>query len=343
MLLYAGRKVNVDTNKNVEGLSKELQEVFYLAALSPSSHNIQSWIINVYPEKDTVEIKVDPGRKLSVVDPEGREMYISLGCYTETLTRAFEAYGYQCRAEYDFFDRKMVVTYKKSSDTVYNEAIALIKKRHTEKAPFERDKIVPDDFMRAAIGDDDICYYRSGSTEFDKIREDTSKAYEEQAYETDAATELSMWLRLSDKEAKETKDGLPAEQLGIRGVKKALYYLFTNHESVTGDSFAKQGIDNTEKQLDGCNCFVVIPSAEDEEGLIDCGKETVRFWLQMTERGISVQPMSYALEDAEMKDLLKKDLNLSAAPQMLLRVGYVSNYGENACIRRDLKDYVRVR
>ena len=51
-LLYAGRKVNVDTNKNVEGLSKELQEVFYLAALSPSSHNIQSWIINVYPEKD---------------------------------------------------------------------------------------------------------------------------------------------------------------------------------------------------------------------------------------------------------------------------------------------------
>ncbi|RKM59148.1 hypothetical protein D6855_09560 [Butyrivibrio sp. CB08] len=342
-LWLGSRKVDVNTDKTVEGLSEELQEVFYLAALAPSSHNIQSWVIDVDPEKEIVEIQVDPERKLSVVDPEGREMYISLGCYTETLTRAFGAYGYQCKTEYDSFDKKMVVTYKKSSETVDEYEIELIKKRHTEKAPFDRTLLIPDDFLLAAIDDADICYYRAGSEEYDTIKEATAEAYEKQAYDEKVASELSEWLRLSEDEAIDYKDGLPAEQLGLKGIKKAIYYLFTDHESAKGDSFAKQGIDNTDRQLEGCNCFVTVSAGDDEEALIDCGKETVRFWLQMTARGVSVQPMSYVLEDRETRAHLTKAINLSQYPQMLLRVGYVKNYGANAGIRRDLKDYIRVK
>ena len=56
-----------------------------------------------------------------------------------------------------------------------------------------------------------------------------------------------------------------------------------------------------------------------------------------------MQPMSYVLEDRETRAHLTKAINLSQYPQMLLRVGYVKNYGVNAGIRRDLKDYIRVK
>lgn len=344
VLLFIGRKINVKTDKNVNGLSEELQEVFYLASLSPSSHNIQSWLVNVYTDENRIEIQIDPERKLSVVDPTGREMYISLGCYIETMTQAFRAYGYDTTSQFNADEKKMVVTYEKVSDTVDQEIINLITTRHTDKSPFYKDKLVVSSTLESAISHSaaNITYYPIGTPEYDIIKSSTMTAYKKQAYDEAAAKELSTWLRLSNGETMIYKDGLPAEQLGITGIKKSLYYVFTNHDSATGETFAKQGMDSTEKQLEGCNTFVIIASANDEESLINCGRATVSFWLEMVDVGVSVHPMSYALEDSEIKSDMISTINLKEEPQMILRVGYVSDYGENAAIRRDLAEYINV-
>ena len=341
VLLIMGRRVDVHTDKNVEGLSAELQEVFYLAGLSPSSHNIQSWIIDVYGNENRVEIQIDPKRNLSVVDPGEREMYISLGCYTETLVQAFKAYGYNTACKYDITGNRMTVSYEKISDAVVDDLIARIISRHTDKAPFEKDKPVDSRILDEVVsGSETLSYYTIGTDEYEVIKSSTQAAYNNQAYDPAAAEELSGLLRFSDSEAKNAKDGLPAEQLGMTGIKKGLYYLTTDHESAKGETFAKQGIQTTEKQLEGCNTFVLISSDNDEEALIDCGRSTVKFWLKMVEKGISVHPMSYALEDTEIKSDMMSDLRISGVPQMILRIGYVPDYGTNAGIRRDLSEYV---
>lgn len=342
LLLYDGRKICVDTNKKVEGLSEELQDIFALAALAPSSHNVQSWIVDVYPADNQIEIKIDPDRKLTVVDPKDREMYISLGCYTQTLAEAFFAYGYSTECQYDANERKMVVSYEKDSDVVHETAISLIKHRHTEKAPFDKERKISGQVLESAIIKGTIDYYENGLEEYDIIKEATMTAYENQAYNQEAASELSNWLRLSNGETKKSKDGLPAEQLGIKGVKKSFYYMFTNHDSAKGENFAKQGVDNTKKQLDSANAFVIISAENNEESLIKCGQTTVDFWLQMVEKQISVHPMSYALEDEEIKAQMMKALSSTSEPQMILRIGYIKSYGENANIRRDLGDYIKV-
>ena len=341
-----GRRIDVHTDKHVVGLSDELQEVLYLASLSPSSHNIQSWLIDVYPADRYIEIQVDSGRTLSVVDPSGREMLISLGCYTQTLLRSFEAYGYTASSSYDSDKHRMVVYYEKTSEHVDETLIDRILRRHTDKSAFDTARPVNTLDLDAAIDqvshEDSIHYYSVHSTEYDMIKEQTMRAYETQAYDADAAEELSGWLRLSNGETTASKDGLPAEQLGITGIKKLFYYLFTNHESATKETFAKQGVDTTQKQLDGCTTFAIITSDNKEEALIQCGQDTVTFWLAMVDAGISVQPMSYAIEEADTKAVLMSDLPLDEEPQMILRLGYVSNYGENAAIRRDLNEYIRV-
>ena len=342
VFLIAGRRVDVNTDKEVDGLDQEMQEVFYLASLSPSSHNIQGWITKVDPAKGLVTIEADKTRSLDVVDPENREMYVSLGCYTETMLCAFKAYGYYAVSTYDDEHHRCVVNFSKAGKKD-DKAVELIMRRHTDKNPFISGKKIEE----AVVGEilkqvPDAGFYLSGSSGFDTIKTTSIKAYKKQAYNKAAAGELSKWLRLSDREAKGNKDGLPAEQLNIRGIKKVLYYLFTDHESAKGDRFAKQGVDTCSKQLEGSAGFAVVYGNNNEAAFVECGRNTVKLWLALTEQGISVHPMSYALEDQEIEPELKTSLEMDKEPQMILRIGYVKDYGENLKIRRDLADYVSV-
>ena len=343
LLVSAGREVDVNTDKQVDGLSPELREILYLASLSPSSHNIQGWITKVDTGKEQIIIEADKQRGLNVVDPENRELLISLGCYTETLLCAFKAYGYDAVSSYDAELHQCVVNFSKTTGEKDDYTVELIERRHTEKNPYLPGRKIEEPVAGDILGKTtDTGVYLSESKSFDIIKTASLEAYTRQAYNEAAAEELSKWLRLSDKEAKSAKDGLPAEQLGIRGIKKTLYYCFTDHENATGETFAKQGVDTCKKQLEAAAGFAVICGNNNEADLVECGRNTVRLWLALTEQGISVHPVSYALEDRETKETIKEALNFPKEPQMILRIGYVNDYGKNAKIRRDLSDYVSV-
>lgn len=350
-LFILGRKTNVNTNKNIQGLNEELSEIMYLGSLAPSSHNIQCWQIELYPEEGKLTVSADPERKLDVVDPHAREQFLSLGCYIRTLEEAFLAYGYNVTYSYDESSYTMNFNYKKISDKTDSNTIARIKKRHTDKRSFDINDSSKNDYVSKLCKVTGSEYYSFDTKEFAIIKKATSDAYIKQAYDPETAKELSEWLRLSDKETKDKKDGLSAEQLGITGIKKVFYYLFTNHETAKGKTFADQGIANTENQLSGCMGFIIVSSGDSKKELVECGIKTTDIWLDLTENNISVHPMSYAIEESEYKATLKAQLAGSDTnnedvskqePQMLLRVGCVKNYGENNAIRRDLQDYIKV-
>ncbi len=350
ILAYNGRAINVRTDKALPKLSGELCEVLYLGSLAPSSHNLQSLRVSVYPAAEKISVAVDPGRRLEVVDPDGRELYISLGCYVRMLMNAFEASGYKTELTFDPADGDPVLYYhgeKGVCDRALSETIRL---RHTDKSAYDPSRAITQTDFDALLFDHNNVYYFgkfdngsyfSGSKGFAAIKEQTMIAYKRQAYDQAAAKELAKWLRFSDKEAMQEKDGLPAEQLGISGIKKSLYYLFTDRDSAQGETFAKQGIDTTEKQLKGCAGFVVITSGYEKQELIECGMKTVDAWMALTRAGISVQPMSYSIEDKDSKKALSDALGIGDL-QMILRIGYTSEYGRNNAIRRDLTDYISV-
>ncbi len=349
-LILSGRPVDVQTDQSLQGLPEDLCEVLYLGSLAPSSHNIQSLRVSVYPSEEKIVIAADPTRKLDVVDPDGRELHISLGCYIKTLQNAFTAYGYETTLRYDPADGTSILHYygkKEAGEPALAEAIRI---RHTDKSAFDPEKRVTQaDFDALPFDHTGVsCFTRNnnGSYSYENagfraITEASMTAYEKQAYDADAAKELAKWLRFSDRETLEKRDGLPAEQLGLSGIKKSLYYLFTDRESAQGESFAKQGIDTTRKQLEGCAGFVVIASGYSKQELIECGMKTVDVWMALTRAGISVQPMSYALEDPDSRKKLEDALGITN-PQMILRIGYASEYGRNNAIRREPTDYISV-
>lgn len=340
LLLY-GRKIEVRTDKHVEGLPDELCEVLYLASLAPNSHNAQMWKVKVDTGGQTVVVSLDKSRRLPAVDPDDREMAISLGCYAGMLKEAFGAYGYECDIKYLSGDDYVEVRYRKVTDSISQDRIDRIYKRHTDKSAFTGTPL-SDGQIRSIVTSDNVHYYPKGTGHFSYIRENMLAAITQQSRDSARAEELAEWLRLSDREAIMKKDGLPAEQLGLTGIIKSLYYLTTTRDSAKKESFARQSISTASRQLDGCAGFLVITSGDSREELLSCGKELVKIWLSAVEYGVSVHPMSAILEEEPYRSRISQDLGLEEQPQMVLRLGIAGKYGENAAIRRDLADYVIV-
>lgn len=69
---------------------------------------------------------------------------------------------------------------------------------------------------------------------------------------------------------------------------------------------------------------------------IRSGMNLESFWLDAVQYGISIQPVSQMLEEDAFRKQLAQTLGLSQPPQMILRAGYVDDYGENNKIRRNI-------
>ena len=338
-------KILNETDKNVDNLPEEISEIIYYGSMAPNSHNTQLWKVSVDPEKNIMKIYLDEERTLKKVDSENREAYISIGAFTTNILMAFEAYGYETDLSISEIDggNVVLIKYKKlEEDNVNDEIINAIMKRHTDKRPF-LNKNINDEDIEKVIDDNNVFFLKSGSESFEYIKKSTVSAMEKQAYDKNKAEEFSKWLRLSDKETIDSKDGLSAEQLGLTGFVKSIYYLITTHESAKEDSYAKQSVDTTKKQVDGCSGFFIITGGTSDDKLIKTGMLLERTWLKAVEAGISIHPMSQALEEEPYCDEISDELNTNMPVQMVLRAGYVKEYGENNKIRRDLCDYVTVK
>ena len=70
----------------------ELQRIIEYGTKAPSGHNTQPWKFSI--SDNVIQIHPDFDYSLPVVDPEHRELYISLGCAGENICAAATSLGY---------------------------------------------------------------------------------------------------------------------------------------------------------------------------------------------------------------------------------------------------------
>lgn len=189
---------------------------------------------------------------------------------------------------------------------------------------------------------DNIYYFENDSKEFTYLKNGTLESISKQSSDIAYRDELNLWMRFSNEEVKQKKDGISAEMIELNGIIKALYYLTTNHRNASSDTFAKQGIDTTKKQVENCGGFFVITGGDTTFDWLEIGRKTQAFWYLCVENNIAIQPLSAMLEIEFYKNEINNYLKLKENAQMILRAGYVDDYGENAKVRRDLYEYVTV-
>ncbi|MFC3931525.1 Acg family FMN-binding oxidoreductase [Streptococcus dentapri] len=348
-LMMIGKPLNTKTDISLKGVPSDIEHALYYASFAASSHNTQSWKVNLDSKQNNLTVHLDKKRSLNVVDPNNRELYLSIGFYLQSLKTSFEAYGYKVTLEHtsprtanNF--QVAHISYKKCKNKTVNEkAIQIIKQRHTDKRKYQKKEISSQILSTLKKKYEGLSYYAKGSEEFDYLRKDSINAVTKQHKNKDFLEEQNKWLRFSNQESKEKQDGISGDMLGLGFLMKSLYYLTTNHQNATSQTFAKQSIKTLTNQVNNTAGFFVITSNQTISDWIATGQKTQAFWYDCVKYHIAIQPISTMIETSPYKEKLQQNLGLSQDVQMILRAGYVKNYGKNAGLRRDLKDYINVR
>lgn len=333
-------------------LPEDIREILYYASMAPSGHNTQPWKVTYSKQAGTFTLAFDTSRELTQVDPHNREAFISLGAFLENWKQAAQAYGYTAS-----------VTILPEPDSTVNVAhIALIPAgsrpadaqqrlahilarmlgRHTDKRMYEP-RPIPEKSINTIIEKNRpyLHFYAKGTPEYAWLVSSTVEAMSAQAHHEGKRIELADWFRFSNAEARQTKDGLPAEQLGLQGPLKALFYTLYNREAAGKESFALEAVNKTEQQASSAAGFFVITGATDFAGSVQAGMHFERFWLDAVELGISIHPMSQILEEEPFASNAMKELSLNVPVQMIVRAGINSDYGQNNRIRRDIGSFTK--
>lgn len=343
--IIQGKPLEVSPSRMLDGVDETVCDALWYASIAANSHNSQAWTVKLYPDEKRLEIRIDDTRTLAVVDPDKREAYLSLGCYLETMCTSFEAHGFDTNVSYsensDGFTAILAYSSRENAN-IRSDKLSLIDKRHTDKSAFSTKAIDEETVNKLLRRYPSVLCFQNGSSQFTYLRENTLSAIKVQSADQAYRDELEKWMRFSDQEAEESLDGITAEMIGLKGVIKSLYYWTTSHESAAGEKFSKQGIAVAEKQLNGCGAFFVVIGGNSPSELVDTGRITQALWFDCTEERIAVQPMSAMLETQPFANAIQTDLSTELPVQMILRVGYVDEYGTNSGIRRALSDYIQV-
>jgi hypothetical protein len=295
------------------------------ATLAPSSHNSQPWRFKV--ADGTLEIFVDRGRGLPVVDPEDREMFISCGAAVEAAVVAMRGMDLEpevCTAREGDADRVAVIRARRGEPSGNEAALMMMSlgKRHTNRGPFEP-RPIPTEYLQ------EVLRQRSGPVWLHPLSEMREKhlvaeliAEGDRAQHGSAAfrRELSGWLRHNHEN---TGDGIPGYAHGLTG--------FVGDVLSVGNAWAVRtfdmgdGIAARDRMLaEGSPLLLVIGTRGDgREEWIETGRVLMRALLAAERREIRASFLNQPVEFPRLRVRLARQLGRDDEfPQLVLRMGF---------------------
>ena len=338
---------------SIKGLEKDEMEILYLASLAPSGHNTQPWTVRLLEPKHWV-IGSDKKRWLPAVDPENRELLLGIGAFIENLVIAAGTFGYEVDIQIiakNPLDPDIADIRLKKSKTV-DFPLEKIRQRRTVRSGYADQEIKAEDLKYVTKHDAKSCtlpnmpsphssYFPNSSPQGKYLQEGTIAANRSQAFRDPAQEELANWIRWSNKEAKQYRNGLTPESMEIKGFGGWYVRNFYNRESVLKKSFREQTVDIVSKQVKTCGGWLVVTSADSRiSTLIEYGRVFENMLLKKREKMIAIQPMTQMLEEEAWKNKIAKELGVTGEVQWILRIGYLESYPDPVSLRRPVSWFV---
>lgn len=317
-------------------LSSPLADILYHASLAPSGHNAQPWTVRLIDPSRFV-VGTERSRWLPAVDPQNREMLLSLGAFLENLIVAARHHGHD--VEYRVVARNRtdpdVLDIQLTRTASVPFPLEKILKRRTVRRHHLPNELRGDDLQALARPFGDRCaVFPRGSGPAKYLEEGTIEANRVQAYRDDAQEELSRWVRFRDQDGRHYRNGLTPESMEITGLSGWFVRHFMGRESVMKRSFRERGVDAVRDQVRSYGCWLVLGSADSTiPTLIEVGRGFERMLLGIRERSIAIHPMTQMLEEAPMRNQVARDLALSGDVQFILRAGYLKDYPDPVSLR----------
>jgi len=320
------------TNWNPKAMSEKMKKILEYGARAPNSHNAQMWAIQIITD-DEIAILFNSERALPAVDPKNRESMISIGAFIENIVEAAGAYGLTSTVSvvaHEATDKKIAtIRFTASQDEPSKLAFDDIAERHTIRTPFLTRELSSLDLATIRSIDNEIAYFPYGTPQGQYLKAAIVQSMQEQVENEAQEAEFAAWVRLNDKEAQQSHDGLTWKKaMGLSGIKKWFASTFISRRALMSKSFRSQTVETVKGQASSCAGFIVVSSQDNSvESLINAGRTLEKLWLVATHLKIAVHPMSSPLEESPWNNEIAGRLGVGPEVQMLLRVGYVKNYG----------------
>jgi len=337
----------------VKGLAREEMEILHLASLAPSGHNTQPWTVRVVEPGHWI-IGSEEKRWLPAVDPENRELFLSIGAFLENLVTAAGTFGYQVEMEVIAKNpqEREIVDLRLRKGKVEPFPLEKMRKRRTVRTNFLPEDIKPEDlkhisrhdvraFLALPQSGGHSFYFPQNSPQGKVLQEGTLEANRKQAFRDPAQEELANWIRWSNKDAEAKRNGLTPESMEIGGFAGWYVRNFYDRQSVLTKSFREQTVDMAAKQAKSGAGWLVVTSPDSSiPTLIEHGRVFENMLLKIRERMIAVHPMTQMLEEEPWKKQAAKELGLSGEVQWILRFGYAKTYPDPVSLRMPVPRFV---
>lgn len=291
------------------------------ATLAPSGHNTQPWLFRRVC--DTIEIHPDRSKSLDTVDPDHREIFISLGCALENLCIAAHAKGYKTEIAITTDGIISVhVTSGPSTSDLSNLATCIIK-RQTNRSVYTGHLIDNETIHQLqnlpVEGTTRVHYWKRETNEYELITNYVLKGNAIQMDDKAFKQELCSWIRYNRKQTDSTRDGLSYAVFGAPNLPAPISRIIMN--AYLNPATQNRG---DRKKISSSSHFVLFTTQSDRiEDWIQLGQTLQRFLLKSTELGLACAFSNQPCELKELSVQMKQDLKLvNEHPALLLRTGY---------------------
>ena len=293
----------------------ELQSVVEVATRAPSVHNTQPWRFRL--AEDVVELHADAQRAVRVLDPSGRQLVISCGAALFYARLAIEARGRSCTVELGTGDL-LARLHVGEPQELRPERAALfdaIPSRHTNRAPFDPEPIAPElrTELRLAAEAEGAWLHVVESAD-DQVQLTLLLAEADEAQRADPAylAELAEWR------AKGPGAGIPDEAVAGDVRARGSDVVLRSFNPVDEPAAPLDAPPVPERPL-----VVVLVTPSDVHGdWLVAGQALAHLLLRATASGVSASPLNQVVDLPAHRAMLRSELRLMGAPQMVLRMGY---------------------
>ena len=292
------------------------RRVVELAGLAPSVHNTQPWRWRVIGDS-VLELYADRSRQLPTSDPAGRNLALSCGAAIQHAVVA--ARGMSLNAEVELMpstDQDFLARIRLAAGAATQEdaeALTALERRSTDRRRFTSWPVPEGRLgLLAEVGAEwgaHVCPITDATDRFG-IEQLVKRAMAAQEADQRFAEEQSEWIDRS------TVDGMPASSAAPAS---------SGRPPTHATRFAAEVADDRSRDvIESSDGLIAICSAEDDQrSWLEAGQSLSALWLQATQEGLSVVPLSQVVEVDETRHALHHEFfGATMRPQILVRVGW---------------------
>jgi hypothetical protein len=306
--------------KQETAMSVKMRELVRMATLAASGHNAQPWQFATIAE-NAIEIHPDYRRRLPIVDPHDRELWMSLGCALENLLIAAHAAGYAPEVTYPDPTTDFIRVRLPADTAQTSPLLAAIPLRQNTRSEYNSQLVTSNALKQieaVPLEPGVVLRFVLNPTELKTVVEYVDRGNLSQYADRAFVDELIHWLRFNQKEALASLDGLYSDCSGNPQVPRWLGKMF-----VAGTKPQQQADADAKKLRSSPGAVVIASESDDKTAWVRTGQVYERLALQMTAMDLKSAFLNQPIEVATIRGQFQQAIGLgNALPQLLIRFGY---------------------